>query len=73
MNTYIAVAIGGALGSVSRYWIRESMERISGSAFPLGTFTVNLLGSFLIGVLFVVFAEKLELAEQWRQLLIVGF
>ena len=73
MNTYIAVAIGGALGAVSRYWIHESLERVNGSAFPLGTFSVNLLGSFLIGVLFVVFAERVEIADPWRPLLIVGF
>ena len=73
MNTYIAIAIGGAFGAISRYWVSESMEKVNGTGFPLGTFTVNLLGSFLIGVLFIVFAEKLEIAQQWKSLLIVGF
>jgi len=73
MNTYIAIAIGGAFGAISRYWVSESMEKVNETGFPLGTFSVNLLGSFLIGVLFVIFAEKLELAEEWRPLLIVGF
>ena len=73
MNTYIAIAIGGAFGAISRYWVSESMEKVNGTGFPLGTFTVNLFGSFLIGVLFIVFAEKLEIAQQWKSLLIVGF
>ena len=73
MNTYIAIAIGGAFGAISRYWVSESMEKVNGTGFPLGTFAVNLLGSFLIGVLFIVFAEKLEIAQQWKSLLIVGF
>ena len=73
MNTYIVIAIGGAFGAISRYWVSESMEKVNGTGFPLGTFTVNLLGSFLIGVLFIVFAEKLEIAQQWKSLLIVGF
>ena len=73
MNTYIAIAIGGAFGAISRYWVSESMEKVNSTGFPLGTFTVNLLGSFLIGVLFIVFAEKLEIAQQWKSLLIVGF
>ena len=73
MNTYIAIAIGGAFGAISRYWVSESMEKVNGTGFPLGTFTVNLLGSFLIGALFIIFAEKLELAQEWRPLLVVGF
>ena len=73
MNTYIAIAIGGAFGAISRYWVSEFMEKVNGTGFPLGTFTVNLLGSFLIGALFIIFAEKLELAQEWRPLLVVGF
>jgi CrcB protein len=73
MNTYLAIAVGGAFGAMSRYWISQSVPRFDGSGFPLGTFTVNLVGSFLIGVLFILFVEKLQLAEQWSPLFIVGF
>lgn len=73
MNTYFAIALGGALGAMSRYWLSGAVERFNGSFFPLGTFAVNLLGSFLIGMLFIVFAEKLELAEQWKPLIVTGF
>jgi CrcB protein len=70
---YIAIACGGAAGAVSRYWLATTMQRFNQTSFPLGTFTVNLLGSFLIGVFFILFAEKLQLAEQWRPVVVSGF
>ena len=73
MNTYIAIAFGGALGAVSRFWLHSVVQRFNDNAFPLGTFAVNLLGSFLIGVFFVVLAEKAQLNEVWRPIVIVGF
>ncbi|MAM49395.1 MAG: fluoride efflux transporter CrcB [Gammaproteobacteria bacterium] len=73
MYTYLAIAFGGALGAVSRYWLTVSIERFNGTGFPLGTFMVNLLGSFLIGLLYIFFAEKLSVADQWRPVIITGF
>lgn len=73
MNTYIAIAFGGAFGAVSRFWLHGMVQRFNGSSFPLGTFAVNILGSFLIGVFFVVLAEKAELSEPWRPLIAIGF
>ena len=73
MYTSLAVALGGALGALSRYWLSGSIERFNGSHFPAGTLVVNVLGSFLIGITFVVLLEKLALADQWRPLLMIGF
>ena len=73
MSTYIAIAFGGALGAVSRYWLHSAMQRFNDCGFPLGTFAVNVLGSFLIGVFFVLLAEKAQIAEQWRPVIVVGF
>jgi len=73
MYTTLAVAIGGALGAVSRYYLSMIADRWNAGAFPLGTFTVNILGSLLIGVCFVIFMEKAHLAAAWRPLLVVGF
>ena len=73
MYTYLAIAFGGALGALSRYWLTVSIERFNGTGFPLGTFMVNLLGSFLIGLLYILFAEKLSVADQWRPVIITGF
>ena len=73
MYTYLAIAFGGALGALSRHWLTSAMENLNGTDFPLGTFVVNLFVSFLIGLVFVVFAEKLSFAEQWRPVIIIGF
>jgi len=73
VSTYIAIAFGGAIGAVSRYWLYSAVQRLHDSGFPLGTFVVNVLGSFLIGVFFVLLAEKAQIAEQWRPIIVVGF
>ena len=73
MSTYIAIAFGGAIGAVSRYWLYSAVQRLHDSGFPLGTFVVNVLGSFLIGAFFVLLAEKARIAEQWRPIIVVGF
>ena len=73
MYTTFAIAIGGALGAVSRYYLSVAAERWNNSTFPLGTFTVNVLGSLLIGFCFVLFMEKLHLVDTWRPLLVIGF
>ncbi len=49
MQSYIWIAIGSALGGVARYWCSGAMARLIGETFPWGTFTVNVVGSFIIG------------------------
>lgn len=71
MTNLIAIAVGGALGAVSRYGI---MVLLSGLiAFPMGTLAVNILGSFTFGALLELNALKLNLAEPIRLALFVGF
>lgn len=72
MNAYIAVALGGAIGAMSRYFLMQSFTRLDLGSFPWATFLVNVLGSLLIGVLFVVFTERSSL-EMYRPLLTIGF
>ena len=45
---YLLVAVGGALGSMARYWVGGLAPRLLGAGFPYGTLVVNLVGSFLI-------------------------
>ncbi|MBU14632.1 MAG: fluoride efflux transporter CrcB [Gammaproteobacteria bacterium] len=73
MPTYVAIAIGGAFGAVIRYWLSTSMEHLNGSTFPVGTFSVNVFGSFLMGALFILFMEKAELIAAYRPLMAIGF
>lgn len=52
------VAIGGAVGSMARYLVNIGLLRLIGPGFPWGTLTVNILGSFLMGVLWVTLDVK---------------
>lgn len=72
-TVYFIIACGGAIGAVSRYWISSSVERFNEGSFPLGTFAVNVLGSFLIGVAFILLVDKAGVSESWRPLIMVGF
>ena len=49
MNHYLAVGIGGCLGSLARYWLSGAVYRYMGGGFPYGTLAVNVLGCFLLG------------------------
>lgn len=69
---WLAIALGGALGSVIRFAAVSYLTPLFGYRFPLGTFAVNLLGSFLIGVAYVLLVEKTTLAPEWRLLFITG-
>ncbi|MEZ5798782.1 MAG: fluoride efflux transporter CrcB [Paracoccaceae bacterium] len=58
LATLSQVALGGALGASARYLVNVTSGRLFGTGFPVGTLTVNVLGSFLMGLLVVVLAEK---------------
>lgn len=73
MAYYLAIALGGALGAVCRYWLVSLVEQRNTTLLPLGTLTVNILGSLCIGILFVVLTEKIQLAAYLRPLLVIGF
>lgn len=68
----LLVAIGGAVGSVARYLATIAMTRLLGPAFPWGTITVNILGSFAIGLLTEFVARKFSAPMEMRLLLVVG-
>ena len=72
MELYFSIALGGALGALTRYQISVFTSHYL-SVIPWGTIFANILGSFLMGVLFVVFQEKLQQYETMRGLLTVGF
>lgn len=68
----IAIAAGGALGAVLRFIMTNGVHRVLGRDFPYGTLAVNVLGSFIIGILFVLLVEKLALSVIWRSALMIG-
>jgi len=69
----LAIATGGALGSILRFWISSGLQVSLGRSFPFGTLAVNVLGSLFIGFLFVVISNHNELSPHWRSLLVIGF
>lgn len=70
---WLAIAMGGALGAMGRYAITAYTFPVFENRFPLGTLVVNVLGSMLIGVCYVLIIEKSVLAPEWRNFLITGF
>jgi CrcB protein len=69
----LAVAAGGAIGSVGRYWMAHQVNLSMGyGGLPWGTLSVNVIGSFLIGFLLIALQEWLHAADTWRLLLVVG-
>ncbi len=70
---YLMVGIGGALGSVLRFWVGSYIGSRFGSRFPYGTFVVNISGAFLIGMILTLLAEKVEWNANWLYLIPIGF
>ena len=73
MTKYLMVAIGGATGSVLRFWIGGYVGNRLGSRFPYGTFVINVTASFLIGFILTVLAERTHWSPNWRYLIPIGF
>ena len=71
MSNYLAIALGGAIGSMGRYWITISMVRFPPHWLPLGTVSVNVLGSFIIGLVWVYLQQRHE-SEFLRLFVAVG-
>lgn len=73
MMNVLVIGIGGFMGAVARYGISVWIGQRWGRSFPLGTFVINVSGSFLIGLLMTLMAERFTEDPQWRLLLVVGF
>ena len=70
----LLVFIGGGIGSISRYLVTTLVKNFTTIPFPFGTLTVNVIGSFLMGIVTAIIASKMsENGESLRLLLAVGF
>lgn len=69
----LSIAAGGALGAVSRFCLGNLISRIIGSALPYGTFVINIVGCFFMGLIMTMIIERGMLAAAWRLFLCVGF
>lgn len=74
-SAYLAVALGGALGSVVRFWMTAAMTALTGPRLPWGTLLINVLGSFVIGVVagLTLTPERLGWHPSVRIFLMTGF
>ena len=73
MIKYLMVALGGACGSLLRFWVGNYVSTRTGARFPAGTFLVNITASFLIGFLVTLLAAKADWSPLWRYLILIGF
>ena len=66
--------MGGGAGSLARYLLGKAfVQRFPALHFPLGTFVINITGSFLIGLLMTLIVERLQLPHYWQLAVVVGF
>lgn len=72
MLKYIAVGVGGFLGAIARYALGVYVGSRYGVRFPLGTFVINVSGSFLLGLILTLLARTTASAY-WRYLILIGF
>lgn len=72
MDRYLVVLAGAGLGGLIRYVLGTWIMVQYGGRFPLGTFVINISGSFLIGLLMTLFNERLQPSPNWRLFLVVG-
>jgi fluoride exporter len=73
MKTAIIIALGGALGSLSRYGVQTFILKLYPFTFPLGTFLVNISGCLLIGLFYALSEKGNLLTPEWRLFLTTGF
>ncbi len=74
MNQLIVVALGGACGAVTRFLVSSGMYAWLGRDFPFGTLVVNVVGSFLIGLLTeALILHRISIGMEYRAAILVGF
>ena len=73
MWTYFAIAVGGTIGCWARYGMTNLVQTIYGRDFPYATMSINLLGSFLMGFLFIETLERLPASPELRSGILTGF
>ncbi len=71
ISLLLAIGTGGFFGAVSRFLLAAGIQKLTGSAFPYGTLTVNVVGSFIIGFLFFYFEQTI--APNQKAMLMTGF
>lgn len=73
MQKYLWIALGGALGSIARFWIGSEVGSRMGIKFPYGTLIVNISACLIIGFSVTYLGRRADLSPAWRYLIPIGF
>ena len=73
MQRYFLIAIGGALGSVARFWVGTTVAGRMSTRFPFGTLVVNISACLIIGLSVEILSRHANLSPSWRYLIPIGF
>jgi len=73
LQKYLLIAIGGALGSIARYWVSATVNNRMGIRFPYGTLLVNLTACLVIGFTLTFLGRRADINPAWRFLIPIGF
>ena len=73
MGKLFLIGFAGFIGTISRYWLSGVLARRYGETFPLGTLVVNLVGCFLVGLLFYLLQERFLVNQTFRTVVLIGF
>jgi CrcB protein len=73
LQKYFFIAVGGALGSLARFWVGSMIANRFGAKFPYGTFVVNMTACLIIGFSLAFLGRRTELNIAWRFLIPIGF
>lgn len=73
MQKYILIAIGGALGSIARFWVGSTVAGRMGTRFPYGTLVINVSACVILGFSLVFLDRRSVLNPAWRLLIPIGF
>lgn len=72
MSKLIAIAAGGAIGALLRYWTSVAVHARLGAGFPYGTLAVNVIGSLLMGFLYIWLIDRIAAGPALRAFLLIG-
>lgn len=72
MNQILAIASGGAIGALLRFWMSTGVYAVTGRAFPYGTLIVNVVGSLIMGFLYIWLLERTLAGPTLRAFLLIG-
>ena len=67
------IMLGGATGAVTRFIVSEKITEKFGNSFPYGTLSINVIGSFVMGLLAIILVERMQLDPLYRLGIFVGF